>query len=246
MKPDFYDRSKRTNVYNTIYIYKVISLIILGVLTIILAFLYHRDKEVFHKISDAATPAFFVVGGICLIFFVFSILIDFYILSRTASIGRHLNKLAYLDHLTGLPNRYSCDLLIESFNNQYRLPKAGFMLMKISNLDSINDSNGHDNGNWLISEFSSILEDVSEQYGYVGRNGGNEFIILIENCDSTAIDMFLLDLTKRIHGYNEMNVGTPIEVAYAKVLNCDENAENISDLISLGYKKIREMPLKLS
>ena len=246
MKPDFYDRSKRTNVYNTIYIYKVISLIILGVLTIILSFLYHRDKEVFHKISDAATPAFFVVGGICLIFFVFSILIDFYILSRTASIGRHLNKLAYLDQLTGLPNRYSCDLLIESFNNQYRLPKAGFMLMRISNLDTINDSNGHDNGNWLISEFSSILEDVSEQYGYVGRNGGNEFIILIENCDNTAIDMFLLDLTKRIHGYNEMNVGTPIEVAYSKVLNCDENAENISDLISLGYKKIREMPLKLS
>ncbi len=246
MKPDFYDKSKRTNVYNTIYIYKVISLIILGVLTIILSFLYHRDKEVFHKISDAATPAFFVVGGICLIFFVFSILIDFYILSRTASIGRHLNKLAYLDHLTGLPNRYSCDLLIESFNNQYRLPKAGFMLMKISNLDSINNSNGHDNGNWLISEFSSILEDVSEQYGYVGRNGGNEFIILIENCDSTAIDLFLLDLTKRIHGYNEMNVGTPIEVAYSKVLNSDENVENISDLISLGYKKIREMPLKLS
>ena len=246
MKPDFYDRSKRTNVYNNIYIYKVLSLIILGVLTIILSFLYHRDKEVFHNISDAATPAFFVVGGICLIFFVFSTLIDFYILSRTASIGRHLNKLAYLDHLTGLPNRYSCDLLIESFNNQYRLPKAGFMLMKLSNLDSINDSNGHDNGNWLISEFSSILEDVSEQYGYVGRNGGNEFIILIENCDSTAIDMFLLDLTKRIHGYNEMNVGTPIEVAYSKVLNCDENVENISDLISLGYKKIREMPLKLS
>ena len=154
--------------------------------------------------------------------------------------------MAYLDHLTGLPNRYSCDLLIESFNNPQRLPMAGFMLMKLGNLDSTNDENGHDNGNWLISEFSTILEDVSANFGYVGRNGGNEFIILIENCDSTAADMFLLELTKRIHGYNEMNVGTPIEVAYSKVLNCDENVENISDLISLGYKKIREMPLKLS
>lgn len=246
MKPDFYNSSKRANVYNSVFIYKLISLIVLCVLTIILALLFHRDKDIFHQISDAATPAFFVVVAICIVLFVFSIMFDFYILGKTASIGRHLNKMAYLDHLTGLPNRYSCDLLIESFNNQMRLPKAGFMLMKINNLDSINDENGHDNGNWLISEFSTILEDVSEQYGYVGRNGGNEFIILIENCDSTAADMFLLDLTKRIHGYNEMNVGTPIEIAYARVLNCDEHFESISDLVSLGYKKIREMPLKLS
>ena len=110
MKPDFYNSSKRTNVYNSVYIYKVISLIVLGVLTVILAFLYHKDKEIFHQISDASTPAFFVVGGICLVLFVSSILFDFYILTKTASIGRHLNKMAYLDHLTGLPNRYSCHL----------------------------------------------------------------------------------------------------------------------------------------
>ena len=246
MKPEFYDRSKRANIYNTIYIYKIVSLVVLGVLTVILALLFHKDKEIFHQISDASTPAFFVVVGVCLALFVISVVMDFYILSRTASIGRHLNKMAYLDHLTGLPNRYSCDLLIDSFNNPDRLPNAGFMLMKLSNLVSINDENGKDNGNWLISEFCTILEDVSESYGYVGRNGGNEFIILIENCDSTAADMFLSDLTKRIHGYNEMNVGTPIEVAYARVLNCDEHVDRISELISLGYKKIREMPLTLS
>ena len=246
MKPEFYDKSKRTNVYNSIYIYKLISLIILGVLTIALAFLYHKDKEIFHQISDRSTPAFFVVGGICLVLFVFSILFDFYILKKTASIGNHLNKMAYLDSLTGLPNRYSCDLLIESFNDPKRLPMAGFILMMLGNLGSTNDENGHKGGNWLISEFSTILEDVSADFGYVGRNGGNEFIILMENCDSTAADMFLLELTKRIHGYNEMKVGTPIEVIYAKILNCDEQMDNISDLISLGYKKIREMPLTLS
>ena len=246
MKPEFYDKSKRTNVYNSVYVYKIISLIILGILTIVLAFLFHRDKEIFHLISDKSTPAFFVVGGICLVLYVFSILFDFYILTKTASIGRHLNKMAYLDHLTGLPNRYSCDLLIESFNNPQRLPMAGFMLMKLGNLDSTNDENGHDNGNWLISEFSTILEDVSANFGYVGRNGGNEFIILIENCDSTAADIFLLELTKRIHGYNEMNVGDPIEIAYARAMNCDEGKEKISDLVSLGYKRLRESPQVLS
>ena len=246
MKPEFYDKSKRVNVYNTIYIYKIISLVILVILTAVLGFLFHRDKELLHQISDAGTPAFFVVVALSLVIFVIFIVIDFYILRSTASIGRRLNKLAYIDHLTGLPNRYSCDLLIDSFNNPERLPNAGFFVMQIFNLNNINASDGHTNGNWLISEFCTMLEDVSENYGYVGRNGGNEFIILLEDCDSTKADMFLLDLAKRIHGYNGMKVGAPLEVSYARTLNCDEHKEKISELISLGYKKLRETPQILS
>ena len=246
MKPEFYDKSKRANVYNTIYVYKIISLIVLVVLTVVLAVLFHQDKQKYKEFSQADTPAFFIVVAACLVLFVISIILDFYILGRTASIGRRLNKMAFIDKLTGLPNRYSCDLLINSFAAPERLEKAGFLLMQISNLSSINDENGHDNGNWLISEFCTILEDVSADYGYAGRNGGNEFILLIENCDSTAADMFLLDLTKRIHGYNEMNVGSPLEVAYARALNCDEHKETIAELVSAGYKKLREAPQILS
>ncbi len=246
MRSELHDWSKRSNVYSTIYVYKIASLVVLVILTVVLSFLFHRDKALFHEYSGDSTPAFFVVVAICIIMFVASIALDFYILRRTASIGRRLNKLAYIDHLTGLPNRYSCDLLIDTFNSPERLPNAGFILMEISNLTTVNESDGHTGGNWLISEFCTILEDVSENYGYVGRNGGNEFIILMENCDSTQADMFLLDLTKRIHGYNEMNVGNPLVVSYARVLNCDEHKEKISDVVSLGYKKIHECAQTLS
>ena len=246
MHPDFHDKSKRTNIYNSIFIYKILSIIILTAITIILAVLFHKDKALFHELSDASTPAFFFAVAACLILFSVSIVIDLYILNRTTDIGRRLNRLAFIDHLTGLPNRYSCDLLIDSFNEPDRISNTGFILMQISNLNLVNTSDGHTGGNWLISEFSTILEDVGESYGYVGRNGGNEFIILMENCDSTSADMFLLDLTKRIHGYNELNVGNPLEITYSKVLNCDEHKEKISELISVGYKKIHESPQKLS
>ena len=246
MKPDFYASSKRTNIYNSIFIYKVISMAVAIVLTLALGYLFHRDKALLKEYNNGRSSAFFIGVAVCLVVFVISIAIDFYILHRTISIGKRLNKLAYIDHLTGLPNRYSCDLLLESFNNPQRLPKTGFFLMQLSNLHNINASEGHKNGNYLISEFSSILEDVSENYGFVGRNGGNEYIILLEDCDSTKADLFLLDLTKRIHGFNEMNLSAPIEVFYSRVLNCDENKEKISEIISLGYQKIREMPLTLS
>ena len=246
MKPDFYDKSKRAHIYNTIYVVKIASLIILVVFTIVFAVLYSQYKALFHEVTGEKLPPIFIAMALCLIFFTLAILLDFFILGRTASIGRHLNKLAYIDKLTGLPNRYSCDLLIDSFNDPSRLPKAGFVLLKINNLIAINKSNGHDNGNFLISEFCSILEDVSQDYGYAGRNGGNEFLLLMDDCDSTKVDMFLMELTKRIHGYNEMNVGDPMEVAYSRAMNLDEQKDKISDLISLGYKRLRETPQILS
>ncbi len=246
MKSDFYDKSKRANVYNSIFIYKVISLTVVVILTIVMTVIFFRDVSVFKENLDGRIPTFFICVGICLVIFIISIIIDFFIIHSTVSIGKRLNKLAYIDHLTGLPNRYSCDLLIESFSDPEKLPTTGFFLMQISNLNKINDREGHKNGNYLISEFSAILEDVSEGYGYVGRNGGNEYIVLLEDCDSTKADMFLLELTKRIHGYNEMNVGVPLEVRYSRVLNSDEKKEKISEIISLGYKKIREMPQTLS
>ena len=238
MQSEFFDKNKRATVYNNIYIYKIISLVILAILTIVLIIMFVRDKERFGLST--------VIMLITLILFTFSVIFDFYILHRTASIGRHLNRLAYIDKLTGLPNRYSCDLIFESFSSPEILPNAGFLLLKINNLTSINKDNGHTNGNFLISEFSSILEDVSQEYGHIGRNGGNEFIMIMENCDDVKADMFLMDLTKRIHGYNEMNIGDPLEVAYSRCLNRDEHKEKIAELISLGYKRLKEIPQILS
>jgi diguanylate cyclase (GGDEF)-like protein len=246
MKSEFYDKRKRSDVYGSIYKYKLVSLCILIALAFLLIFLMVRDRAIISEFSKYAAPSFLIVVGVCIIFFILSILLDFYILNRTVSIGKRLTKLAYIDKLTGLPNRYSCDILIDSFADAERLQKAGFILMQIKNLNAVNADSGHDNGNYLIAEFCAFLEEVAENYGYVGRNGGNEFIVLLENCDSTSADMFLLDLTKRIHGYNEMNVGTPLEVSYARVLNIDEHKESISELVSAGYRKLRSMPQTLS
>lgn len=219
------------------------------ILTITMAVTFFVEKAKMRASDDSyapPTPTVFYIMAVCIILFLISILLDFYILHRTVSIGRHLNRLAYIDKLTGIPNRYSCDLLFDSFNNTQMLPSAGFLILKINNLVTINNDKSHNNGNFLISEFSSILEDVSQEYGYAGRNGGNEFVVIMENCDSTKLEMFLMDLTKRIRGYNEMNVGDPLEVAYARALNQDEHKEKISELISLGYRRLNEMPQILS
>ena len=246
MREEFYSRGKQTNVYNFIFIYKSVTLCCLCVVTAILAFYCRTDllKMTFSKDKTSQRLLLSVLIFVLIVFI--SVVIDFYILKKTANIGYKLNRLAYLDKLTGLPNRFSCDLLFESFNGTDRLPGVGFIVMKINNLPAVNQSSGHDNGNNLIAEFCYILEDVGEKYGYVGRNGGNEFIIMIENCSDTDCDLFLSDLTKRIRGYNEMAVGTPLEISYAGVLNSEEKKKTMSELISLAYKKLKDTPQILS
>ena len=246
MKEEFYTRGKRTNIYSAIFMYKSVTLCVLCVSAALLTF-YCRTDLLKFSVSENKTSQRLLLSVLIFVLMVFiSVVIDFYILKKTANIGYKLNRLAYLDRLTGLPNRFSCDLLFESFNGSDRLPGVGFIVMKINNLPSVNKSSGHDNGNNLISEFCYILEDVGEKYGYVGRNGGNEFIVLIEDCSETDCDMFLSDLTKRIRGYNEMAVGTPLEIAYAGVLNSKEKKPVMSELISFAYKKLKDASQILS
>ena len=246
MREEFYTRGKRTNLYNSIFMYKSVSLCVLCITAAILTFNCRSDLIKF-DFSHNKTSQRLLLSVLIFVLIVFiSVVIDFYILKKTTNIGFKLNRLAYLDKLTGLPNRFSCDLLFESFNGTDRLPGVGFIVMRINNLPAVNQSTGHDNGNNLIYEFCYILEDVGEKYGYVGRNGGNEFIIMIENCSDTDCDLFLSDLTKRIRGYNEMAVGTPLEISYAAVLNSEEKKKTMSELISLAYKKLKDIPQILS
>ena len=173
MKTEFYNKTKRQSIYSSVFIYKIISLCILAVLTCIMAVLFHKYKTMYHEYTGEATPVLFLFMAVCLVIFIISIFLDIYILKKTVSIGQRLSKLAYIDKLTGLPNRYSCDLLLDSFSDPSTLEKTGFLLLRLNNLVTINADNGHDNGNHLISAFANILEETATDYGYAGRNGGN-------------------------------------------------------------------------
>ncbi|SFB76005.1 GGDEF domain-containing protein [Butyrivibrio sp. YAB3001] len=242
MKAEFYNKSKRSNIYGSIYVYKIVSLSVFILMSVLLSINYHRTKADFEALGVTKTPEIFYAVQVVIALFILSIITDFYIMHRTASIGRYLNKMAYIDKLTGLPNRFSCDLIFDTFNDPEKLPHTGFILLKLNNLVNINSAGGHANGNNLISDFCTIFEEVGQIYGFVGRNGGNEFVVVIDNCDSTNIDMFLMDLTKKLHDYNENNYIAPLEIAYARALNCDEHKDKITDLISLVYQRLRESP----
>ena len=136
-----------------------------------------------------------------------------------------------------LPARHSVDRLSAKYEDSDKLAGLGCFLIKIGNLARINSDQGHDAGDAAISRFCEVLEDVGSQYGHTGRNGGNEYLVIIEDCDHTVTDLFLADLEKKVSSYNDENPDLQIEISYSYVLNAEACTSRFFGLIARTYQK---------
>ncbi|MDD3367976.1 MAG: GGDEF domain-containing protein [Lachnospiraceae bacterium] len=153
-----------------------------------------------------------------------------------------IRKAAYLDDLTGLPNRFSCDLIFQMYADPSSIKNIGCASIVISNLVTINESVGRDSGNQVIADFCQILEDIGKDLGFVGRNGGNEFLFIVEDCNRSKMEEFFQSLNKRLKRYNALDLNDKIEIYYKYVLNNEYHAERFSDLITEVYQRLHTSP----
>ncbi|QWU15974.1 diguanylate cyclase (GGDEF) domain-containing protein [Paenibacillus sophorae] len=91
-------------------------------------------------------------------------------------LDRHvLERMAYHDPLTGLPNRHGLE---RYFKDRFLHGRSGAVFfIDLDRFKSINDTLGHDIGDMLLQEVASrLLQSVSSR-GKVFRLGGDEFLI---------------------------------------------------------------------
>lgn len=94
-----------------------------------------------------------------------------------------IRKLAFYDHLTGLPNRrlfndYLNRKIHESQRNQLPL---SVMFLDLDSFKLINDSLGHALGDELISQVAQRLSQTLRISDTISRIGGDEFLIMVQN-----------------------------------------------------------------
>lgn len=164
------------------------------------------------------------------------IIIDLRQLERYISEAYQLNRIAYTDSLTGLPNRLSCDTLFEKYDNTATIDDLAVALVTITNLALINEALGHEKGDNVIKDFVSLFEKTGEKYGFVGRNGGNEFLIVMENCDEVKMAHFLDEFSEAIDEYNRTSNQLPVTYKSNTAFNISEEKYTFGELISALYK----------
>ena len=92
-----------------------------------------------------------------------------------------INKLAYYDILTGLPNRalFRDRFALEMAHAHRNKQMLAVLLLDLDRFKSVNDSLGHRIGDELLREVATRLKGILRKVDTISRMGGDEFLILL-------------------------------------------------------------------
>lgn len=132
-----------------------------------------------------------------------------------------IEKFAYSDSLTELPNRaslidYIKNKLHEASSNSMKL---AVLFLDLDNFKSINDTRGHYFGDELLKTAAERLNACISDDDFLARLGGDEFMLVMSNFTgikdlSMVVDKILLSLNNPIIIQNhEVNITTSIGIA---------------------------------
>ena len=120
-----------------------------------------------------------VIGFFTSIVFVLSVLIWVWLTSKENK--NKFQKLAHMDSLTNIYNRYGFDELVEEMIAKN--PNAHYVvaLFDIDDFKFINDIYGHVYGDRALKNLADSMKKSFPSDALLGRNGGDEFCILLPN-----------------------------------------------------------------
>ena len=197
---------------------------------------YQSDGQIDHPISYAFTVGdgtwklevtpktgwrnntlLIIISGI---FLTISLLLS--VLTRVWLVAKeHKNKykiLARTDSLTNIYNRYGFDELAEKIISKN--PQTHFVaaLLDIDDFKLVNDIYGHSYGDKALKSLADSMKAFFPSDALLGRNGGDEFCILLPNCTFNEADKQLQQFTKlpKTFSHHGKKVAFYISLGYAE------------------------------
>ena len=130
---------------------------------------------------------------------------------KMSVLNKLLEQRAYTDAHTGLPNKDACEVFLK--NKETVAKHTACVMFDLNNLKIINDSKGHSKGDQLILNFARLLRNVIPKEDFVGRYGGDEFMVVIYNTSKTEIEDILMQLSREKDSLNSRGNDMPIDYA---------------------------------
>lgn len=147
-----------------------------------------------------------------------------------------LERLAYYDQLTGLPNR---SLLIEKLNQSLSACKldrceSALILLNLDRFKTLNDARGHASGDVLLRAVAERLKTVLDKRDILARMSADEFAILVQctERDSEPMAALAQSLADKVH----IVIKFPLHVG----------SDEISITCSLGIASFPQNPDELA
>ncbi len=133
----------------------------------------------------------------------------------------NLRKLATIDQLTGIYNRYAFEKFFEKEINRAERYKTKFsiIMFDIDNFKNINDIYGHQIGDRVLKEIVKVVKKNIRKSDIFARWGGEEFMILVPIKNRTDAYKIAEKIRKKIekHRFDGIkNITISIGVAFYK------------------------------
>ena len=237
--------------------YKTIQLVLYLVITAAALVTVFRDKALYAAIaSDPHVRLLALLLWLGLgASFVF-MFIDFGSYTDLKRENTELDQAVRADALTGVANRYSCDAYIGQYLDRQLPENMACVTLDLINLKEINALAGHRGGDEAIKVFSDVLmesfregsaggkkrrrstEDggAGQQEFFIGRNGGNKFLVIVKDSTPELVEFCLKNVEDRIP---EHPVAGDLLIRYEAGTAFAAEAEvgSITDLVALSDRR---------
>ncbi len=147
-----------------------------------------------------------------------------------------LEKLAYLDSLTGLANRRYLEVtLLSRLQELQRYGwRFGIIFVDVDNLKALNDTFGHASGDLVIRTLGRTFADHARLCDVVGRWGGDEFIAIITGVEADQLGAVAEKFRALVEESVVSDQGRPLRVTISIGATAATPEDTIDTLISRG------------
>ncbi len=152
-----------------------------------------------------------------------------------------LARLALFDALTGLPNRMLIDDRVDRAMANLRRDPAKTCLLMFVDLDRlklINDQYGHHAGDLALQSTADRVRSTVREADTVGRWGGDEFLLFMENVDRSKIGELCAKIYSAVeqpfeYRGNQLTMGVSIGYALAP-----DDGSRMDDLLRVADERM--------
>lgn len=150
-----------------------------------------------------------------------------------------LKYLSLHDALTGLYNRTYFEQEMHRVEGG-RFHPVGIIIADVNGLKLVNDTLGHDAGDTLLVSAAEVLRDSFRDEDMVARIGGDEFAIMLPNCDLQAVESGCQRIRKAIDYYNNQNPKIMLSISLGFAVSSTPQAKMLELFKEADNKMYRE------
>lgn len=221
------------------------SYILLGFIILIGFALLEIAKYNFLRLSGYKGNFFTSINYLTLgmLYFIFCLFIYYFLQGidnyNSIYVRRELEGLAYTDALTGLTNRGSSMQYFATLGDSFAL-----VSFDLDNLKKVNDTYGHLEGDRMIKSFAELLKKAFPHANMIGRMGGDEFVVAIENPGPEACSKGIRALEKLIEEFNDTSDNLKLSASSGYAYSTERRMHNMEDVFMLADSRMYEMKEK--